>query len=575
MSGPVQPPLTVETVDGATVGRPITTIKVTNGDLTISGATATIDTSGGGGGTGTVTSVGTSQAFITITDPTTTPSISIGNASGAATGVLTAANFNTFDAKQDAITLTTTGTSGAATFAGGTLNIPQYTDSGGTVTSVGTSQAFITITNPTTTPSISIGNASGAATGVLTASDWTDFDGKQDSITLTTTGSSGAATLVGSTLNIPQYSGGGGGGIGGSITDNKVAVGATTADEIEGYSDFTYNDSTDTLTVGEKIDSSGTSQLQLIAGSSNIAILDGGVANHINISPASGRINAISSTLSVGTNAADTVISSRGAYNLTLNTNDGTNSGTIVIEDSANGQISITPNGTGTIKLDGVELDNTAIATGYILKASSATAAGWVAESAGGGSTPKFSGVKANTNAYYDLSSYPTGWRTTGYSNISETQSAPIYSPFTCGIDLTLSTLGIEVSVAGDAGLNYLLAIYSVDAAGLPDSKLVSATASADATGTQTGTITETSAGDGDLVAGTQYYYAYTQSFDATSNPSLRSAGAQFHGAFTDTTIGTQRQAIRAGSLGTLPATYPGSGVVLGTSIAIVGCTYG
>jgi hypothetical protein len=34
------------------------------------------------------------------------------------------------------------------------------------------------------------------------------YDGKQNSLTLTTTGTSGAATLVGSTLNIPQYSGG-------------------------------------------------------------------------------------------------------------------------------------------------------------------------------------------------------------------------------------------------------------------------------------------------------------------------------------------------------------------------------
>ncbi len=50
MSGPVRPPLTVETLDGLTVGRPITTIKVTNGDLTIAGNVATIDTSGGGGG---------------------------------------------------------------------------------------------------------------------------------------------------------------------------------------------------------------------------------------------------------------------------------------------------------------------------------------------------------------------------------------------------------------------------------------------------------------------------------------------------------------------------------------------
>jgi len=40
---------------------------------------------------------------------------------------------------------------------------------------------------------------------------------------LTTTGSSGAATLVGGTLNIPQYSGGGG-GIGGSGTDTQMAI---------------------------------------------------------------------------------------------------------------------------------------------------------------------------------------------------------------------------------------------------------------------------------------------------------------------------------------------------------------
>ena len=37
-----------------------------------------------------------------------------------------------------------------------------------------------------------------------------DLNGKQAALSLTTTGSSGAATLVGNTLNIPQYSGGGG-----------------------------------------------------------------------------------------------------------------------------------------------------------------------------------------------------------------------------------------------------------------------------------------------------------------------------------------------------------------------------
>jgi hypothetical protein len=41
------------------------------------------------------------------------------------------------------------------------------------------------------------------------ASNTTAITGKQNSLTLTTTGTSGAATLTGSTLNIPQYTGGG------------------------------------------------------------------------------------------------------------------------------------------------------------------------------------------------------------------------------------------------------------------------------------------------------------------------------------------------------------------------------
>lgn len=47
--------------------------------------------------------------------------------------------------------------------------------------------------------------ASGSTKGFLTSADWTTFNGKQGALTLTTTGSSGAATLIGNTLNIPQY----------------------------------------------------------------------------------------------------------------------------------------------------------------------------------------------------------------------------------------------------------------------------------------------------------------------------------------------------------------------------------
>ena len=53
----------------------------------------------------------------------------------------------------------------------------------------------------------------------------------------------------------------------------------------------------------------------------------------------------------VGTGSATATISSNGAHNLKLETNDGTNSASIEIEDATNGGITLKPNGNGNIKL--------------------------------------------------------------------------------------------------------------------------------------------------------------------------------------------------------------------------------
>jgi len=112
--------------------------------------------------TGTVTSVSSSQAFISIADPTTTPSISIGNASASATGVLTAADWTTFNTKapntSSYLTLGTdagltnervltagSGISFTDTGAGGTLTI-EATGGGGTVTSVALTETGTALT---------------------------------------------------------------------------------------------------------------------------------------------------------------------------------------------------------------------------------------------------------------------------------------------------------------------------------------------------------------------------------------------------------------------------------------------
>ena len=55
----------------------------------------------------------------------------------------------------------------------------------------------------------------------------------------------------------------------------------------------------------------------------------------------------------IGTGAAAATLTSSGAYDLVLDTNSGTNSGTITITDGANGNITATPNGTGLVEIGG------------------------------------------------------------------------------------------------------------------------------------------------------------------------------------------------------------------------------
>lgn len=133
----------------------------------------------------------------------TTPTISITQATALVDGYLDSADFATFSAKQDPITLTTTGTTGAATFIANILNIPQY----------------------------------------------------QGSLTLTTTGSSGASTLISNTLNIPTYTLS---GLGGVPTTRTLTINGTAFDL---SADRTWNVGTVTsvgLSAGTGISLGGT-----------------------------------------------------------------------------------------------------------------------------------------------------------------------------------------------------------------------------------------------------------------------------------------------------------------------------
>ena len=67
-----------------------------------------------------------------------------------------------------------------------------------------------------------------------------------------------------------------------------------------------------------------------------------------------GDVQLDADTVRVGDSNADATITTNGTGDLTLSTNGGTNSGTIAIADGTNGNISVTPNGTGSVVLDGL-----------------------------------------------------------------------------------------------------------------------------------------------------------------------------------------------------------------------------
>jgi hypothetical protein len=184
-------------------------------------------------------------------------SIQVVQAGSTTNGYLSTTDWNTFNNKQNAITLTTTGTTGASTFSSSTLNIPQY----------------------------------------------------QGQITLTTTGTSGTATFTSNTLNIPQYQA--------ALTNPVTGTGSTgyhakwTSLSAIGNSNLYDSGSNVGLGTTSPAGAAGTTlEINGVAGQGRLAIKNN----------ATGSTSTDGLQIGVDTGGA-AFIENRGANSLQLNTN--------------------------------------------------------------------------------------------------------------------------------------------------------------------------------------------------------------------------------------------------------------
>jgi hypothetical protein len=163
--------------------------------------------------TGTLDLVSVSSATNPVLFNSGTGTISMLVANTSQDGYLTFGDWNTFTAKQNPISVTNVGTSGVATLVGTTLNIPGYTLAGLGGVGLTALSALTPLNYNNLTGAFSMPAATGINNGYLTFTDHGIFSGKQNALTLLTSGSSGSSTLVGSTLTIPTYTLAGLGGI--------------------------------------------------------------------------------------------------------------------------------------------------------------------------------------------------------------------------------------------------------------------------------------------------------------------------------------------------------------------------
>ena len=159
------------------------------------------------------------------------------------------------------------------------------------------------------------------------------------------------------------------------------------------------------------------------AGNNNLAFFSSaGVisnSNNASFTSATGAVDFFGSVeagnVKIGTNTNKNTVETSSAQDLILRTNGGSNSGTVTLTNGTNGNITLTPNGTGDLVLDGLKWPQADGTANYVLKTDGSAQLSWTEMSSGGdtnaggangsASAPTFSFTSdTNTGMYRDSS---------------------------------------------------------------------------------------------------------------------------------------------------------------------------